>query len=278
MRTLGSSRGSIKLELRVRLRFGYDRMAFHTPDSKQGCDLRESMRMFGIKTRFMRWWRARRTLHHNWRILRDEYGQHNSLMHEACLDSKGNHVPWFTYPAIEYLNQIDLSGMRVLEFGSGYSTLYWARRAGKVVSIEDSKSWYERMSARMPNNVEYILAPSREEIVATAVRQEGKFDLIVNDGVYRYDCAQATRDKLADGGMVIVDNSDWCPRTCALYREQDLIEVDMAGFTPLNQYTMTTSFFLSRNIRLRPAHACQPVLAVGGEQVSEEELSEFVRG
>lgn len=234
--------------------------------------------MFGIKTRVLRWWNARRTLRANLRILRDTYGQRASLMRDACLDGEGNHVPWFTYPAIEYLNQIDLSGMRVLEFGSGYSTLYWGRRTASVVSVEDSKSWYERMSPRMPANVNYILAPTQEQIIEAARKVEGKFDLIVNDGVYRYDCALATRDKLADGGMIILDNSDWCARTCAYYRDTDLIEVDMAGFTPLCEYTMTTSFFLSRNIRLKPANPCQPVLAVGGEKVTEEELSEFVRG
>lgn len=234
--------------------------------------------MFGIKTRLMRWWRTRQTLQRNWRIFRDTYGQLRSLRSESCLDAQGNTVPWFTYPAIEYLNQIDLSGIRVLEFGSGNSTLYWARRAAKVVSVEDSKSWYERMAPKMPSNVEYILAATRDAIVAAAERQAGPFDLIVNDGVYRYDCAVATRSKLADGGMVILDNSDWCARTCAYYRDSDLIEVDMAGFTPLCEYTMTTSFFLSRSIRLKPAHACQPVLAVGGEKVSEKELSEFIQG
>jgi hypothetical protein len=41
---------------------------------------------------------------------------------------------------------------------------------------------------------------------------------------------------------------------------------------------MTTSFFLSRNVRLKPAHANQPVLAVGGEVVTSDDLDEFIRG
>jgi hypothetical protein len=187
-------------------------------------------------------------------------------------------VPWFTYPAIEYLNQLDLSHMRVLEFGSGASTLYWARRTKHVVSIEDSKSWYERMKPRLPSNVDYVNAPTRDDIVHTATELTSQFDLIINDGLYRYDCAVASRPKLADGGIVIVDNSDWCTKTCAYYRDGDLIEVDMAGFTPLNDYPMTTSFFFSRNVKLKPAHAVQPVLAIGGEVIPEDDLSEFVRG
>jgi hypothetical protein len=234
--------------------------------------------MFGIKTRLKRYFRTSRALKRNWHILRDEYGARRSFWNEQCLDGRGNHVPWFTYPAIEYLNQLDLSDMRVLEFGSGFSTLYWARRTKSVLSIEDNKAWYEKIKPQLPANVRYVHAPTHDDIVRTAAGLDDRFDLIVNDGLYRYDCAVASRPKLVDGGIVILDNSDWCPKTAAFYRESDLIEVDMAGFTPLNEYTHTTSFFFSRSVRLRPAHDRQPVLAVGGERVPEEDLQEFVRG
>ena len=234
--------------------------------------------MFGIKTRLTRLLRTRQGLARNARILRNDYGQRKSFWNNQCLDGKGNFVPWFTYPAIEYLNQLDLSHMRVLEYGSGFSTLYWAQRTRHVTSIEDSKSWYEQMQGKMAKNVNYVLAQTEEEYVAAVDKLDGPFDLIVNDGIYRLRCAHASRSKLADGGMVIVDNSDWCTKSCAFYRDSDLIEVDMAGFTPLNAYTMTTSFFLSRNIRLKPAHDRQPMLAVGGEVISEEDLSVYVRG
>lgn len=234
--------------------------------------------MFGIKKRLKSFLHARNTLRSINRIVRDEYGQQLSLKRAECLDKHGNHTPWFTYPAIEYLNQIDLSGKRVLEFGSGFSTLYWARRCGSVVSIEDSKSWYESMKPRLPKNVEYVHAGAEPEYVKAAADAQGPFDIIVNDGLYRYDCATASRPKLADGGFVILDNSDWCARTCAFYRDSDLIEVDMAGFLPLNAYPMTTSFFFSRNVKLKPAHAIQPTLAVGGEVVTEDDLKDYIKG
>ena len=234
--------------------------------------------MFGIKTRLTRYLRTTAALRKNNRILRDDYGQRKSLWKGQCLDGAGNYVPWFTYPAIEYLNQLDLSHMRVLEFGSGYSTLYWARRTKQVTSIEDNKGWYKRIKQELPKNVEYIHAGSQDEIIKAAAALAGPFDLIVNDGVYRYDCAVTSRPKLADGGIVILDNSDWCTKTCGYYRDTDLIEVDMAGFSPLCEYPMTTSFFFSRSVRLKPAHDHQPVLAVGGEKVTEDDLYEFVRG
>src|SRR3954469_11247374 len=124
--------------------------------------------MFGIKTKFKRYIRTKRALGRHCRILADSYAQRKSLWTEQCLDGQGNHVPWFTYPAIEYLNQLDLSGKRVLEFGSGFSTLYWAKRCGHVVSIESSKSWFEKMGPKLPKNVEYVLAETMEEMVKAA--------------------------------------------------------------------------------------------------------------
>ncbi len=234
--------------------------------------------MFGIKTRLQRLYRTKKAVATNYKILRDDYGQWKSFWNSKCLDKDGIIVPWFTYPAIEYIKQLDLSDKRVLEYGSGYSTIFWANRTKGVVAIEDDKSWYEKLKPQMPTNVNYIRVENKEEYVAAVSKVEGEFDIIINDGIYRYDCAMASRAKLADGGIIILDNSDWCTKTCAYYRDTDLIEVDMAGFTPLNAYTMTTSFFFSRNVKLKPAHDRQPILAVGGEHVTEDDLSVYVQG
>ena len=233
--------------------------------------------MFGIKTRLQRFYRTKKSIGKNYSILRDEYGQWNSFWNSKCLDKDGNFVPWFTYPAIEYIKQLDLSDKRVLEYGSGFSTMFWAKRTKSVVSIEDDKAWYEKLKPQLPANVNYIHVNNEQEYVGAVAKLEGQFDIIINDGIYRLSCAKASRPKLADGGIVILDNSDWCAQACAYYRDSDLIEVDMAGFTPLNAYPMTTSFFFSRSVKLKPAHDHQPVLAVGGQHISEDDLS-LVRG
>jgi len=233
--------------------------------------------MFGIKTRLQRYFRTKDSIGKNFDILRNDYGQWRSFYESKCLDGDGNYVPWLTYPAIEYIKQLDLSDKRVLEYGSGFSTMFWAKRTKSVVSIEDDKAWYEKLKPQLPGNVNYIHVKDEAEYVGAASKLESQFDIIVNDGIYRLSCAKASRPKLADGGMVILDNSDWVTQTCAFYRDSDLIEVDMAGFTPLNKYPMTTSFFFSRSVKLKPAHGEQPVLAVGGEHLSDDDLS-LVRG
>jgi hypothetical protein len=229
--------------------------------------------MFGIKTRLKKYYRTKKSISKNFGILRKDYGQWESFWQSKCLDGDGNYVPWFTYPAIEYIKQLDLSGKRVLEYGSGFSTMFWAKRTKSVVSIEDDKAWYEKLKPQLPSNVNYIQVKDEAEYVGAVGKLEGEFDIIINDGIYRLSCAKASRPKLADGGIVILDNSDWCTQACAYYRESDLIEVDMAGFTPLNAYPMTTSFLFSRSVKLKPAHERQPMLAVGGEHLTDDDLS-----
>jgi hypothetical protein len=57
---------------------------------------------------------------HNFKILAIEYGQFRTIKNWACIDKNGNPIPWFTYPAIEYLNCLDLSECLVFEYGMGY--------------------------------------------------------------------------------------------------------------------------------------------------------------
>lgn len=54
---------------------------------------------------------------------------------------RGSPIPWFTFPAIEILDRMSLQEKRVLEVGSGYSTLYWLVRKSKVVAFESDPQW-----------------------------------------------------------------------------------------------------------------------------------------
>ena len=47
--------------------------------------------------------------------------------------------------------------MSVFEYGSGYSTIWFAERTGTVVSCETKQEWYDRIRPRLPSNVEYLL-------------------------------------------------------------------------------------------------------------------------
>ncbi len=54
-------------------------------------------------------------------------------------------IPWFTFPAIEVLDRMVLQDKKVLEVGSGYSTLYWLARQSEVVAFERDPHWAKQV-------------------------------------------------------------------------------------------------------------------------------------
>lgn len=52
-------------------------------------------------------------------------GHFKSAFAEKALSRGGKAIPWFTYPAIDFLVAKDFSASSILEFGGGQSTKFW---------------------------------------------------------------------------------------------------------------------------------------------------------
>ncbi|SPP94152.1 SAM-dependent methyltransferase [Bradyrhizobium vignae] len=179
----------------------------------------------------------------NMDILGHGYGQLRTFDSGRPTDDLGHSLPWFTYPTIEYLKRFDCSGWRVFEYGAGESTSYWCRRGAIVTSVEHNEEWFTEMKRRsLPGAT--IWYRSDRDAYANAIREAGtRFDAIVIDGVFRETCAEVCTEYLNEGGMLILDNSDWYHQTGARIREMGFLEVSFSGFGPVNDYTWTTSLF-----------------------------------
>ena len=193
---------------------------------------------------------------HNFKILAIEYGQFRTIKNWACIDKNGNPVPWFTYPAIEYLNCLDLSGCSVFEYGMGYSTLYWLSKTNKVISIEHDENWYNKTMKLSLNNEKLTcyFCKDENEYVLALEKFNQFFDIIVIDGKWRRKCAESAlrHIKSFGGGMLIFYNSDWYPNTINFLRDGlKWIEIDFAGFGPINSYTWVTTIFINPEYRLK---------------------------
>lgn len=198
-------------------------------------------------------------------IVMHGHGHGRSLSEQQSVDADGRPLPMFSYPAIEYLGQLDLRGRAVFEYGSGDSTLYWCARAGRVVTVEHDQAWFDRLASRKPPALELLFVPD-ETYARTIAKIGGTFDIVVIDGIDRYDCAGLAPDHLAPGGMIILDNAEWHPATAERLRKADLIEIDMNGFSPRRPYCQTTSLFLRRDFNFKPADLVQPALGIGNRQ------------
>ncbi len=200
------------------------------------------------------------------KMWQEDFAIERTIDEKVCIDRDGNPLPWYTYPAIEYLRQFDYKDKKVFEFGCGFSSLFWALRAQKVVSVEDKEEWFARWQKEFnADNLEILLRDEGEGYEKAIFEKEEKYDVIVVDGKRRAECCKTAVEKLNQKGMIILDDSDRINtseeyvKAVDILRKNDLIQIDFYGFCPMNNYTKTTSLFLKRDFEPKSLYEVQPI-------------------
>lgn len=135
---------------------------------------------------------------------------------------------------------------RVFEFGSGNSSIWWAKRVEVLVSCENDEGWYLATKSRLTPNAEILLKDARESDYAAAARNfGGSFDVIVLDGRNRVDCAIQSLSALSERGVYIWDNSDRARYTegYGILLSAGFRRLDFSGLGPINTTEWSTSVF-----------------------------------
>ena len=178
-------------------------------------------------------------------------GHFRSALRRRAVDAGGRPLPWYTYPAIEFLARQDYADRRVLEWGAGHSTVWWSARAASVLAFDSDPKWVEWVGAAAPAAVVHRV-PDDLTGVDTFLGS-GAFDVIVIDGLDRLRCARRSPALLADGGAIVFDNSEgyWGPEgeypILDMLRSEGFQRVDFYGYAPGVFWPHCTSlFFRSR--------------------------------
>ncbi len=111
----------------------------------------------------------------NARILAYGHGQARSIRARRPVDAAGNPLPWYTYPAIEYLSQFDWRGASVFEFGTGYSSRFWAARAARVEAVENDPHWHAELSAHPMPGLTIHLRTEKDAYLACLAERGTQF-------------------------------------------------------------------------------------------------------
>lgn len=204
------------------------------------------------------------------KLWQSEFAFDRTLEENVCLDKEGNPIPWYTYPAIEYLSQLDFSNKDIFEFGCGYSSPFWASRAKNVTSIEDNLTWFQKWQTEFKQkNLDLRLRSECQSYCSSIFEDNKKYDIIVIDGKWRDICTQNAIQALNKGGFIILDDSDRI-NTSQEYvssinylTKANLIQIDFYGFCPMNVNTKATSVFLSRDFDFRSRFKVQPINGLG---------------
>jgi predicted O-methyltransferase YrrM len=125
--------------------------------------------------------------------------------------------PWIVPAAIGWLRRRIRSEWSILELGAGRSTVWFARRAGSVLSFEDNEFWAGHTRGRLDElglgNVELRVEPIDELAERVGALPAASFDLVVVDfleapTVTRIDVLKPAMKKVRPGGLLLLDDSD----------------------------------------------------------------------
>lgn len=172
-----------------------------------------------------KWW-ARRNLTilrllNKFRLLttrRNSYlyqkGWVNTLLKGFPCDKHGEPLPWMNFSFLHFIKERITENHSILEFGGGYSTLYWAKNVKCVYGIEHDKFFVETLRPKMPSNG-FLLVPGEKNLLdyeqmgslAYEHNNSIKFDILIIDGIKRNECFHESIQYLKGEGIIIWDDS-----------------------------------------------------------------------
>jgi hypothetical protein len=165
-------------------------------------------------------------------------GHFRSSFEMAAVSKKGEPLPWYTYPAIDFLTSRDFEDTTVVEFGGGQSSLWWAKRAKHTVTFEGDKVWFDRIHKSLPENVDLFLAPLDDPKSCTEeinrVLNAGnypKFDIAVIDGLFRREMIEIACQNVTGSGAIIVDDAEGYGFYEG-FKDSGMSRVDFFGYAP----------------------------------------------
>jgi hypothetical protein len=66
------------------------------------------------------------------------------------IDQNGNPIPWMNFPVVRILEERLTKDLNLFEFGSGYSTLFYAKKVRAVTSVEYDEKWLHIIKSQVP--------------------------------------------------------------------------------------------------------------------------------
>ncbi|MDZ4716524.1 MAG: hypothetical protein SH819_13755 [Cytophagales bacterium] len=154
-------------------------------------------------------------------------------------------MPWITLIARDYLSHFlekrPKESVRVFEYGSGGSSLFFIRRAANVVSVEHDRLWFDKVKNHVAKMDEpglsihliepeygggdnvgdpsdpYAYATEDERLSKYSFRSyasfidrfpDENFDVVLVDGRSRPACLYHSAGKVKRGGLLVLDNAE----------------------------------------------------------------------
>ena len=182
--------------------------------------------------------------------LKDD-GWFESFNTKKSIDKNGNPIPWCTYPFIKFIEPRLKKDFTVFEYGSGNSTIWYAKRVKEIISVENDEAWFKVVSKLLPANAKliYIKSDIDGEYCRSIVKQNSKFNIIIIDGRDRINSIKFSVNQLTDDGIIVFDNSqiEKYKEGLNLLNSMNFKKIDFIGPLPIVSHNNQTSIFYRNN-------------------------------
>lgn len=160
-------------------------------------------------------------------------------------------IPWMNYPTVTILKERLNKDLTLFEFGSGYSTLFYAKLVGVVISVEHDKSWLKLMEPKMPDNVSLIYKEDDiDGVYCRSINEcDREFDVVVVDGKDRMNCVKQAIEKLSPVGALVLDDTGRKEyiEIVNYVKTKGFLDLGLEGLKPNSRRVQRTTIFYRPN-------------------------------
>jgi hypothetical protein len=155
--------------------------------------------------------------------------------------------PLLTWPFLDFVEAIDLGKRKLLELGSGNSTVWFSSRFPQVRSFETDPEWHESVSRVVGNNVALSLVEVATLENADFEYRDEEWILVDFAGKrtkFLHHFFEKRRGEKTRPEVVVLDNSDWFRRGAAILQANGYREIPFYGFKSAQTWISCTSVFI----------------------------------
>lgn len=190
----------------------------------------------------------------------------NSSKNGLSVDENNLPIPWYVFEAIEFLKNNLNKNHIIFEFGCGASTLFFASKVKKVVSLESNSRWFEIITSSLKNSGDFLLeknyfsnANCEIFLIEDALNQDEyqnfaqnysqknniKFDFLIVDSLKRFECVKNSFEAVKNDGYLILDDSERSnyQKIFDFLQKNNFSFEDFIGIAPAQLKIKKTTFF-----------------------------------
>lgn len=176
-----------------------------------------------------------------------ETGWLTAFEHRQPVDHEGQPIPWVTYSFIDFIKDRISPEFSIFEYGSGNSTLFYSKYAKEVDAVEHDRGWFDniRQSSAKNATLHFCALEYNGDYCRKALSLEKKYHIIIVDGRDRVNCCKQATGALAEGGVVVLDDSERgaYQEGIRFLKAEGFKELSFSGISPGLFYLKSTSVF-----------------------------------